>query len=319
MAVFCLLVLLGCGGAGQYAGGKEDEVFVVADLHVWKELGPHLERCLEQDIRVVHEEQVFYLERIDPETVPEFRWRKNLLVVGTISGQRTSPLIAQHLSPESLESAREKGASIFAVDSPYRREQVAIVVTGTSSKAIREVLETSCDVLFETFFDRVKERIKARVTSDVNTRLTREIQTEYGWTLTFPKHYRLSREEGKMVSFVQHFPDRIISVYWEQEEGPGDCLQKREDFGRTYLDGDFILREKTKVEDVEIEGHTVTRIEGVWQNEKHVMGGAFITHCIHLPEQKMGFLIDGLLFAPGKKKWMHMAELEAIVESFRME
>jgi len=50
-----------------------------------------------------------------------------------------------------------------------------------------------------------------------------------------------------------------------------------------------------------------------------VMGGPFISLCIRAPVLNRNYLIDGLLFAPGKKKWIYLAELEAIVESFQLE
>lgn len=318
-----LLILLGCGESIQYAGGKEDEVFVVSDPATWKDVEELVRNSVEKEIRIVHWEQIFFSKRVDPDEFPRYRGRKNLLLVGRITGQRTSKLIQELLPTSSVEKVIEKGMGIFVVENPYREGQIAMVIAGMNEEQIRQILQKSQDVIFQTLWDKAKERIKARVFSDLNTRLIENLKKKYGWVLKLPTQYKITKEEENMVRFARHYPDRLISIYWfEQPMGelnPKECLEKREWFGRVYYDGDTILPDMTEVSDVELNGMRATRIDGVWQNEKYVMGGAFITLCIHQSGPGRNYLIDGLLFSPGRKKWIYLAELEGIIESFRFE
>ncbi len=316
-----LLVLVGCQRHMHYAAGKEDEVFVVADPGTWRAVEERLRESLEREILIVHHEQIFHLIWTDPDEFTRRSARKNLLIVGQMSGQRSSKLIQEILPPSSLESAVEKGAGVFVIENLYREGQTVIVVVGTNSEIIRKTLEKSSDVIFQTLRDRTKERIKSRMFSNLNSRLVKNMEKKYGWLLKLPSQYKLTREEGSFVRFARHYPDRLIAVYWEDgEELEGrECLEKREWFGRVFYDGDTILEDMTKVRNVEVDGRRATRIVGVWQNEGYVMGGAFITYCIHDPELGRNYIIDGLVFSPGRDKWVYLTELEGIVESFHLE
>lgn len=316
-----LLALLSCGENIQYGAGKEDEVFVVADPGTWKDFEGLLRECLERKIPIVHQEQIFYIAGINPDELPRYRSRKNLLFVGRITGQRSSPLIQEILPSSSLEKTVEKGRGIFVVENPYRGGQTAIVITGTNNEAIRETLKNSSDILFQILWDKAKERIKERALSNLNSRLVKNLKKKYGWFLKLPSQYRVAKEEKNMVRFARHYPDRLISVYWKDGERfkPSECLEKREWFGRVFYDGDTILKDMTKMREMEMDGTWATRIDGVWQNEKHVMGGAFITLCIYDDSQNRSYLVDGLLFSPGRKKWIYITELEGIIESFVIE
>jgi hypothetical protein len=316
-----LSVLFGCSENIQYAAGKEDEIFVVIDPTTWNDVEEPLRMALERKVPIVHPEQIFSLVKTDPGQFPRFRARKNLLIIGRIRGQRSSALIQELLPPSSLEGGAEEGSRIFFVENRYREGQLAIVIVGASNESLRETVRISSDALFQTFWDGAKKRIKKRALVNLNSSLINRFAEDYGWSLKLPVQYKLTRKEERLVRLARHYPDRLISVHWEERKGiePDECLERREWFGRVFLDGDTILRDMTKAVDVEVNGVRGTRIDGVWQNEEHVMGGAFITLCIYDPNRQRDYLIDGLLFAPGRKKWIYLAELEGIVESFTSE
>jgi len=315
-----VLALFGCGKSIQYAAGKEDEVFVVTDPSTWRDVEEPLRMALERKVPIVHPEQIFSLVRTDPDEFARFRARKNLLIVSRIRGQRSSALIQELLPPSSLESA-EEGSRIFFLENPYREGQLAIVIVAATNESLRETVQMSSDALFQTLWDGAKKRIKERTLLNLNSSLTNRFVKEYGWLLRVPLQYKLTRKEEHMVRLTRHYPDRLISVHWKDGEDlrQEQCLERREWFGRVFLDGDTILTDMTKVTDVEVNGIRATRIDGVWQNKEHVMGGAFITLCIYDQNRKRDYLIDGLVFAPGRKKWIYLAELEGIVESFKFE
>ena len=321
--VLCLVLLtvLACSERIPYATGREDEVFVIIDRGTWDGLQELLKATFEKERRIVQWERIFSLQRVDPDEFPRYRARKNLLIVGRVAGQRTSELIQELLPAASMEKVVEKGGGVFAIENPYREGQIAFVIAGMDTDAIRETIEKSSDSLFEILWARVKERIKERALHRLNRRLIEMIEEKYGWSLKLPQQYRLSKEEENVVRFTRHYPDRLVSVYWEEggELTQSSCLEKRAWLGKAFFDGDTLLPEMTSVRDAELDGARAVRIDGVWQNEGQVMGGPFISFCIRAPVVNRNYLIDGLLFAPGKKKWIYLAELEAIVESFQLE
>jgi len=58
------------------------------------------------------------------------------------------------------------------------------------------------------------------------------------------------------------------------------------------------------------------RWEGVWQNEKYVIGGPFRAFACH--RNGDSFLMVGLVYAPGQDKMPALRQVEAMISTFRM-
>jgi len=71
---------------------------------------------------------------------------------------------------------------------------------------------------------------------------------------------------------------------------------------------------------VEFKDTKAIRIKGVWRNDKikgGPMGGPFVSYFF----QKNGiwYFLDGHVFAPGKKKWPFLEEVDVILNTFEKE
>lgn len=315
-----LLFLVTCSEDVYYAAGKEDEVFVVADSGVWKELKNLIKESLYKDVRIVHEKPIFTVKYAEPQNFRLKQKRKNLLLIGSGTSDRTFEFIRNILPSNALSKIESQGAGIFLAENFYAEGQIVVVIGAKDMTSLKDILKKKQDTLFNIFQGKIKERIKTKTLKQFNERLSKRMRNQYGWSLKLPRQYFVSRDLDRFVRFIRRHPDRFISIYWEFTDNfdAQYCLDERKIIAKIYYRGDQIDTTRTKIEGFKFRGRDIFVISGVWQNEQYVMGGPFLTYCIYEPKKKTAYFVDGLIFAPGKNKWVYLCELEAIIESFEL-
>jgi len=120
-------------------------------------------------------------------------------------------------------------------------------------------------------------------------------------------------------------PQRWISVYWEPVKDPSVLskqwmLEKRHGIIRSFYDGDYVYEDeniKVQKKVVDFNDRFAIRLDGVWQNEKHVMGGPFRSYAFYNESDGRLYLIDLAVYAPGQRKHQYLRQLEGIASTFR--
>jgi hypothetical protein len=83
-----------------------------------------------------------------------------------------------------------------------------------------------------------------------------------------------------------------------------------------YNDGDEVLTERTRVFPDRFQERPALKWEGIWQNEKYVIGGPFRAYAFH--REDTSYLMVGILFAPGQDKVYALRQLEGMMNTFRV-
>ncbi|HDQ99585.1 MAG TPA: DUF4837 family protein, partial [candidate division WOR-3 bacterium] len=81
-----------------------------------------------------------------------------------------------------------------------------------------------------------------------------------------------------------------------------------------YYDGDFILDSLRESGFIEFLGDSCLRVTGIWQNRAAGIGGPFVSYALHY--QGRFFLLDGLVYNPGRKKLDGLLQAEAVMRTF---
>jgi hypothetical protein len=157
---------------------------------------------------------------------------------------------------------------------------------------------------------------------DVQQDTARYLQQQYGWRIMLPEGFEgIEDSENKVALFRTEEPARIVLVHWrdgfKDELTPETCLALRAEIAWNYYDEDRIDYEMTTAAQTTFMGRAAVKLDGIWQNEKHLNGGPFRSFCFL--ERGRFYLIDVVLFAPGAEKLSHMRELEAIAHTFSTE
>ena len=82
--------------------------------------------------------------------------------------------------------------------------------------------------------------------------------------------------------------------------------------GRLY-EGDSIDRRFLQAETVAFLAAPCVRLSGVWRNNRDVIGGAFVNYSFNF--RGRFYMVDGLVFNPGKMKLDALTQTEAVIRT----
>jgi len=111
----------------------------------------------------------------------------------------------------------------------------------------------------------------------------------------------------------------IASVTWQEgaEDGTVEgCLERRRQLAWTQYDEDEVVEESVVSREVTLCDRPAVRIQGLWRNVKHTIGGAFLTYRVSVPERGRTVMLDFYLYAPGMEQVAFLREMEAIALTF---
>jgi hypothetical protein len=294
---------------------------VISEKENWENVVEHLTRNLEvEEPYSLERRRQFNLEWVSPEKFHRFQFRKNLLLIGILE---QDSLIQELLTDKAKEEVVSRQAQVFEKRDAWATGQSLLIITATNRDSLVSIVKRYGEVIHRFYMGEVRRRTDQKIYGDgFEEELAGHLKESYGWYIQLPKGYQVAREDsmGKFVQFIRHFPDRIITVYWEKREIPlqvGECLDLRDSLARRYFDGDIVMRDRVRGDSLNLNGRKTLRLTGYWENEEKVIGGPLITYCfIH---EGLFYLLDLHVFAPGEKKWLYLLQLEQIAKTFDAE
>ncbi|MBD3286327.1 DUF4837 family protein [candidate division WOR-3 bacterium] len=159
-------------------------------------------------------------------------------------------------------------------------------------------------------------------------KLTKEIE-KYGFKLRVPEKWYLDERyaEDNFIWIHAFSPNRLIFVYWEDEEREGitrdAMLDLRDSLAHEFYEGDTLYRPLTTAGPYFFRGNQAVKLEGVWQNDSLVADGRVITGggpmiSFAFNEEGRFWMVDAMLFYPDtpRKKIFWLNQLEVILATF---
>jgi hypothetical protein len=208
--------------------------------------------------------------------------------------------------------ARDRWASgqttLFAV--AWSDTALLHLFTGADSTRLRQdYIRAVAEGLTQTMFGLGEEK-----------ELTDQVAREYGWTLRLLKGFYAAEDpKHDFVKFNAADPVRLILVHWVDEKVPLDADSwdpMLSNILKVYNDGDFFMPSLTKVRTVQFQGRPALRWDGIWQNEKYVIGGPFLAYAFQRGERS--YLLIGQVFAPGSEKVPMLRQVDAMLHTFQL-
>lgn len=276
---------------------------------------------------VFEEENEFDVYLRDQAQFPKNRDRKNILLYVRVD-QRGGLLaqVQQLLGKDALERARREGHVVYYKEDVFARDQDVYFLLAGNSEGEQMLLSRMAGALR----DRLRESTRARLRDYLlsgreNKGGAKYLMQRYGFALRFPAEYHLLQERPELGAIEIHCeaPSRVLGVFWDNDFGGAPTLADslrllafRGDVADSLYGGDYLLAGSYRFSAVEQSGRPAVRLEGVWQNERDMTGGAFVTY-FHWDERRHRLLaLDLLLYAPGMAKHPYMRELEALGTTF---
>jgi hypothetical protein len=272
--------------------------------------------------------QMLQQELATPQPEPEYKVRvgrverfetfskfRIVMLVGTAR----DTLLRQVLG-RRVDSLAAGDFGLFRVPNPWQQGQTVLIFVARDTGLLVRGLEAYAARIRQELEEIVLEQMRRAVYIEgINTELTGRLAQRFAFSVDVPARWQVREEfadSGFVYMFV-HYPDRSVFVYWSGTlpgTAPESLAMLRDRLTGRYYKGDSIDPLFTTVDTVEFLSRPATRLRGVWRNEKTTIGGPFVTYAFEY--QDRFYMVDGLLFEPGKKKLDHLLQVEAVVRSF---
>jgi len=315
------VALLACTDRGRLAHGEATSLIIVAVDTLWSPVESDVATALAPRHVAVTDEASFVITQISPAD-PAWRDLRNFRQVIPI-GLATDAWVAPVLEKRP---AGELPAIVEVQDVWANGQGVTAVVLPESDPqgALRSVLPQLGSLLDQRFRQYALSRMFA---SRADTALRDTLERTAGFSLLLPNVYRRT-VVGSTHVFRHHAEMggelmRTITI----ASRPGVTASPTRQMAITWRDSlsgtayDLLQT----VDTAHIQEHTLEgdpaglEVQGVWQSADPgwPAAGPFIDRIVSCPAQNRTYLIDAWLFAPGKKKYEYMIQLQTILDSFR--
>ena len=193
--------------------------------------------------------------------------------------------------------------------------QSVVFITGRDREETQILIDNYGESIYQIFRDRERERFKKIIYLDGFEESKTEIMEKIlGASLKIPFGYYISIEKDRCLTYIRKSPDRLVTLFY-LDKPIQNIIKFRDSLFTAYFEGDSIYLPLTTVDTVEFKNETAFRINGIWQNTKKVMGGPFISYIFE--KDGVWYFLDGHVFAPGKKKWVYLEEVDIILHTFK--
>lgn len=327
--LICLLLftLAGCHGLNPSVGSY-GEVQVFQHRNGDDTVLAPLREALEVEFTTFQQETLFYLYEREMNRLEDFQNRKNLLFLVDVS--QDGPVLrtaARLLGRNALNDvARKQKPQVLFLDNAFSQNQsTGFLIAPTGPGLVRAVTEKG-DFIRNGFLNSSKRRILQLLTyRGENKTLPRRIWDEHNWYIRMPAPFEedYANLENGFFSMQMDRPGRLLFVHWQDGvtalPSGEELLALRDSLGFQYYDEDVVELSRSKFMPARFQGRDAVRLEGVWQNEKYIIGGPFRSLAFLDEERDRFFLIDYAVYVPGGTKKYYLWELESVVETFRLD
>ena len=320
------LALLGCGCSHEKlpALGPSNLLTIVTNLSPDDPAIQAVKAAFTRPVVSVEEESRYSFEVHGAAGLARQRDSRNLVLVADLSRRDEVSRKVREVLGRDRAAGLLKRAGWVVLPNVEALGQTMVVVAGSDGAGILRFLEAEAGELYARADSMVTQRAVDIVYMHGEDRaMSRYLESKNGWTVRIPKGFRAAedRKNGvvKLVSADNQEPARLFLAYWTPSRSsapdPDYCLKLRARLAWLYYDGDRADPVSTSVSRTTFHGRKAVRIEGIWQNEKHLIGGPFFTVCF--VDKGRLYLLDGVVFAPGMDKSPWLRQLEALMLTFK--
>lgn len=313
------LAVASCDDSGRPAHGAASSLIIVAADSLWAEVEPDVEAALEPRIFTVRDEATFDVTQISP-TDPawtDLRRFRQVLPIGRPGDFWVAPALDDG-GPANLP------AIVETQDVWARGQGVTAVVLPDADPA--GALRSQLAELGALLDRRYRSYALSRMfVSEIDTALQDSLRRDEGFSILLPKVYRRTDLDDTQV-FRNHAElGGVLMRTFAVTSRPGVRAGLDAAGVLTWRDSvaayayDLSQRvDTTRVETRELPGG-ILEVQGVWESAdpSWPAAGPFIDRVVPCPGQDRTYFVDAWLFAPGKKKYEYMIQLETILDSFR--
>ncbi|MDR5591375.1 DUF4837 family protein [Christiangramia sp. SM2212] len=295
------------------SSGNINQLTIVIDNELWEgSVGEAIRTNLAAPVDgLPQEEPLFSLSQIPPETFTGFVRNSRIFL--------------------KIEEGGNKGMDL--IEDEFARPQTGIVVQGGSSNDIIDVINKESDsiikLLKKTELTEKQRRIRKSLNKDD------ALSEKFGVNLKFPSAYRYAKEEdqfswirkeipkGSMEILVYEVP---INKIENDSSVIANIIKMRDSIGEAQipgrLEGSYMITEKAYAPylfETKIDGKFAYETRGTWEVQNDFMAGPFVNYAIKDEKNNRFVVLEGFVFSPSRGKRDNIFELDAILQSAKID
>lgn len=294
------------------SSGNINQLTVVIDNQLWEgEVGEAIRTNLAAPVDgLPQEEPLFSLSQIPPQTFSGFVRNSRIFL--------------------KIENDGPQGMALITDE--FSRPQTGVIIQGKNSAEIIEVINKKSDsiikLLKKTELSEKQRRIRKSLKKDDS------LSDKFGVSMKFPTAYRYAKDEDKFSWIRKEIPkgSMEILVYEvpinsiENDSSViGNIIKMRDSIGEAQipgrLEGSYMITEKAYAPylfETEIDGKFAYETRGTWEVQNDFMAGPFVNYAIKDEKNNRFIVLEGFVFSPSRAKRDNIFELDAILQSAKI-
>ncbi|WP_373057240.1 DUF4837 family protein [Zunongwangia sp. H14] len=294
------------------SSGNINQVTVVMDNSLWEgEVGEVVRDELAAPVDgLPQDEPLFSLSQIPPQTFSGFVRKNRLFFL--------------------VEKGKQKEFQVIKEE--YAKPQTGVVVRGENNEEIKEVVRANSDsiikILKNTELKEKQRRIGKSLKND------EKLEEKLEVSMKFPSAYRYAMEEDDFIWIRKEIPKGLmeilvyevpLSTIEKDTNVIGNIIKMRDSIGEKYIpgpvEGSYMQTEEAYAPylfETEIDGHFAYETRGTWDVKNAFMAGPFVNYAVRDEENNRYVILEGFLFYPSMSKRDNMFELDAILQSAKI-
>jgi len=309
-----------------YAVGNTERIGMVTDLAPNETRVGLTVGILQRPVQMVRPENRFVVEPIPSDRFRENRNWKALVILTDLRdpSDELEGSISDLISRREREEMAARPADYRIIENAWAKGQAVLLLHAGSPEGLTAFLRERGETMVERFDVALQEAIGPLLeATGSDSEMEKYVAQNYGFEIVIPRGYSTGEDrEGRVVRIyrvVEGEPARFVLVHWmpaaEAPSSPEALLELRDRLGRIYYDGDYVLKERSGAEAGSLDGEPATLLQGIWQNDKYVIGGPFRSFGFRRGDRY--FLIDVSVFNPPGAKLPYLREVLAIARTFQ--
>lgn len=315
---------VGCGkhkSAG--AVGANNQVSVFCNEPRDGRVAATIQRLFAYPVEVVGKQDAFRLDFVPFERFHVHQYVKNQVFAVNLSrGDDLARALPKLLGNAGKVRLGSRKPFFFIAQDAWATGQTSLFAAAWSESDLYRLLAQADSTRLRRDYENSVVRGLTKTMFDLGERkdLPAQVAGKYGWTMRLLENFHGSEDpKQNFVKFNSNEPVRLILVHWVDKSLaliPEIWNPILSEILKRYNDEDFFLPERTEIFPEPFQGQPALKWEGVWQNEKYVIGGPFRAFAFH--RGKRSFLLVGQVYNPGGEKVQLLRQVEALMTTFRI-
>jgi hypothetical protein len=345
-SVFALLLLVSCTDDVQKtlqptpsAFGKINSLVVIADSSTWEAgVGDSVAYFFEAPYIILPQpEPIFDVRFIEPERIaaePSWGQLRNYVVLADLSDtdSPTTQMVMNDLSDAKIQQVREEGFGTAVARNKWATGQQLVYIMGETHNELLNGMSSVYPGVVKRIQQGEDERMRVTTWFEgTNRKLGDTVREVAGAYLDVPGGYdRVPLDAEDVVWLRKEVQGASLNImvtkvpYRDQAQLSKEGLKEiRNRVGREYVSSttdDTYMRINDEdlplfTEATELNGAFAIEGRGIWEIENDYLAGPFVSYLLNDTSSNELVLVDGFVYAPGRKKRDLMEEVVQVIRT----